>query len=146
MLKNLENNRTEEIGFVTPTPGGSTTKRVCDFKLQCVFYILCLKPQSTKQKSDWKNNTIYLSYDIVYLMKLQDKRNITSSYILSDTFVEHNCYIPVASFTKKVNSRLATRPLIFNGHLANRGLTSLAKEATGVVLQTLWLVEKTWCQ
>ena len=30
-----------------------------------------------------------------------------------------------------VNSRLAKRPLVFNGRLANRGLTSLVKEATG---------------
>ena len=34
---------------------------------------------------------------------------------------------PVASFTKEVNSRLAKRPLVFNGRLANRGLTSLVK-------------------
>ena len=37
----------------------------------------------------------------------------------------------MASFTKEVNSRLAKRPLVFNGRLANRGLTSLVKEATG---------------
>ena len=37
----------------------------------------------------------------------------------------------VASLTKEVNPRLAKRPLIFNGSLANRGLTSLVKEATG---------------
>ena len=35
-------------------------------------------------------------------------------------------------FTKVVNPRLAKRPLIFNGRLANRGLTSLVKEATGL--------------
>ena len=40
-------------------------------------------------------------------------------------------YSPVASFTKEVNSWLAKRPLVFNGRLANRGLTSLVKEATG---------------
>ena len=33
--------------------------------------------------------------------------------------------LPVASCTKEVNSRLAKRPLVFNGRLANRGLTSL---------------------
>ena len=43
----------------------------------------------------------------------------------------HETY-PVASFTKEVNSRLAKRPLVFNGRLANRGLTSLVKEATGI--------------
>ena len=36
----------------------------------------------------------------------------------------------VASFTKEVNLRLAKHPLVFNGRLANRGLTSLVKEAT----------------
>ena len=39
---------------------------------------------------------------------------------------------PVASFTKEVNSRLVKHPLVFNGRLANRGLTSLVKEATGL--------------
>ena len=37
---------------------------------------------------------------------------------------------PVASFTKEVNLRLAKRPLKTNRRLANRGLTSLVKEAT----------------
>ena len=39
---------------------------------------------------------------------------------------------PVASFTKEVNRPLAKRPLVFNGRLANRELTSLVKEATGL--------------
>ena len=38
--------------------------------------------------------------------------------------------IPVASLTKEVNPRLVKRPFVFNGRLANRGLTSLVKEAT----------------
>ena len=38
----------------------------------------------------------------------------------------------MASFTKEVNQRLAKRPLKTNRGLANRGLTSLVKEATGV--------------
>ena len=42
-----------------------------------------------------------------------------------------NGLTPVASFTKEVNRRLAKRPLVFNGRLANRRLTSLVKEATG---------------
>ena len=37
---------------------------------------------------------------------------------------------PVASFSKEVNLLLAKRPLVSNGRLANRGLTSLVKEAT----------------
>ena len=51
--------------------------------------------------------------------------NHFSSLQLGDT--------PVASFTKEVNPRLAKRPLKTNGRLANRGLTSLVKEATGEV-------------
>ena len=39
---------------------------------------------------------------------------------------------PVASITKEVNPRLAKRPLVFNGRLANHGLTSLVIEATVV--------------
>ena len=39
---------------------------------------------------------------------------------------------PVAAFTREVNSRLAKRPLDFNGRLANRRLTSLVNEATDV--------------
>ena len=42
-----------------------------------------------------------------------------------------NGLTPVVSFTKEVNSRLAKCPLVLNGRLANRGLTSLVKEATG---------------
>ena len=42
----------------------------------------------------------------------------------------HSQYTPGASFTKEVNLGLAKRPLVFNGRLANRGLTSLVKEAT----------------
>ena len=38
----------------------------------------------------------------------------------------------VASFTKEVNRRLAKCPLKTSGRLANLGLTSLEKEATGV--------------
>ena len=41
-------------------------------------------------------------------------------------------HIPAASFTKKVNTRLAKRPLKTNGRLANLVLASLVKEATGV--------------
>ena len=38
--------------------------------------------------------------------------------------------ISVASFIEDVNPRLAKRPLETNGRLANRGLTSLVKQAT----------------
>ena len=40
--------------------------------------------------------------------------------------------MPVASFTKEVNWRLAKRPLVFNGRLANPELSCLVKEASGV--------------
>ena len=42
--------------------------------------------------------------------------------------VSFNSKWSVASFTKEVNLQLAKHPLIFNGHLANRGLTYLVKE------------------
>ena len=58
----------------------------------------------------------------------------------------------VASFTKEVNPRLAKRPLIFNGHLANCGLTSLVKEATRVMPEnpgkltwiSIWIFLRIW--
>ena len=48
-------------------------------------------------------------------------------------FLTDSCdhsYPYVAIFTKEVNPQLAKRPLVFNGRLANRWLTSLVKEAT----------------
>ena len=47
------------------------------------------------------------------------------------TFIPAAKRPPVAYLTKEVNSRLVKGPLIFNGSLLNRGLTSLIKEATG---------------
>ena len=49
-----------------------------------------------------------------------------------------NGFWPVASFTNKVNPRLAKRPLVFNGRVANRRLTSLVKEATGRCQAIIW--------
>ena len=53
------------------------------------------------------------------------------------------CYnlIPgtAASSTKEVNPRLTKRPLKINGRLANRGLTSLVKEARCLTRQTVLL-------
>ena len=46
---------------------------------------------------------------------------------------------PVVSFTKEVTPRLAKRPLKINGRLANRGLTSLVKEATVISFKTVLL-------
>ena len=60
--------------------------------------------------------------------------------------------LPVASITKEVNPRLAKRPLKTNGRLANRGLTSLVKEATGdwfwlnfgLSWNDHWVIAHTW--
>ena len=54
--------------------------------------------------------------------------------------MQHIELSPVASFTKEFNLRLAKRPLVFNGRLANRGLNSLVKEATGHSISQL-----SWC-
>ena len=45
-------------------------------------------------------------------------------------------WAPLASFTKEVNWRLAKRPLVYNGRLNNRQLTSLVKEANVMTSQT----------
>ena len=44
----------------------------------------------------------------------------------------HSFWWSVASLNKEDNSRLAKHPLVFNGRLANRGLTSLVNKATGI--------------
>ena len=55
------------------------------------------------------------------------------AYFLGYTVCVLDALYPVASFTEEVNPRLAKHPLVFNGHLANCGLTSLVKEATGLL-------------
>ena len=59
---------------------------------------------------------------------------------------ENKTQLLVVSFTKEVDPQLAKRPMIVNGRLANRGLSSVIKEATGIHLNdqaecydtTLW--------
>ena len=55
-----------------------------------------------------------------------------------------SCWWPVASFTKEVNPRLDKRPLKINRRLANRRLTSLVKEATGVYVASGILQQSSW--
>ena len=43
-----------------------------------------------------------------------------------------------ANLVKKINQRIAKRPLNTNGRLADRGLTSLVKEATGIHVINLY--------
>ena len=64
---------------------------------------------------------LVLSFFKIHLPTLPDNWHLTrfKRYIITVA-------IP---FTKEVNSRLAKHPLVFNGCLANRGLTSLVKEA-----------------
>ena len=64
----------------------------------------------------------------------------TTRHVLSP-HGNHVYHWPVASFTKEVNPWLAKRPLVFNGRLANRGLTSLVKETT-ISYLTRWVLNK----
>ena len=50
----------------------------------------------------------------------------------------------VVPFTEEVNSSLAKRPLVFNGRLVNRRLTSLVKEATGACIHFPWHQQPSW--
>ena len=54
----------------------------------------------------------------------------TGNLPLPEPMTTTHMALPVASFIKEVNPRLAKRPLKTNGHLANHKLTSLVKEAT----------------
>ena len=59
--------------------------------------------------------------------------HIMTHLILFLTWLIPHCYWDLdSSFTKKLNPRLAKRPLKSNGRLANRGLTFLVKVVTGV--------------
>ena len=60
------------------------------------------------------------------------KRNYYLIWIVMQKLLSK--WTPVASFTKEVNLRLPKRPLKTSWHLANRGLTSFVKEATGVLV------------
>ena len=66
---------------------------------------------SIRHRSDSSASYWYLTVD----------RRVSAIWVISAT---------VASFTKEVNPRLPKRPLVFNGRLANRGLTYSVKEAT----------------
>ena len=70
------------------------------------------------------------------LWGLNNKGYATVTFIINVKYIDNQynnvCLYPyvistVASFTKEVNRRLAKRPLVFNGCLANRGWTSLVK-------------------
>ena len=79
----------------------------------CLFIIS--KVQWHSSESNFTRNTLVINH-------LSQLENRLISY----------SNLPVASFTKEVNPRLAKRPLKTNGRLANLELTSLVKEATGV--------------
>ena len=76
----------------------------------------------------WQSCLVLLSHhDIGLISCTSFFENVRQRYVnLGDIFTG----APVASFTKEVNLRLAKHPLKTNGRLANRGLTSLVKEAT----------------
>ena len=67
---------------------------------------------------------------------------VSGSYIL--LFLNVFKLIPVASFTKWDNPRLAKRPLVFNGCLANRGLTSIVKRLQVVQLAIRYRWVRLW--
>ena len=79
-------------------------------------------PSLGKQSWFWitvsQRNSVQNAYNFVF-----------RAVITGDIALGHlQAQLPAASFTKEVNSRLAKRPLVFNGRLANRGVTSLVKE------------------
>ena len=77
------------------------------------------------------NNFQLYKHEGMYLCGLSYD-SYSYAFILMTIRINSQIQIPVASFTKEVNPRLAKRPLKTNGRLANLGLTTLVKEATGV--------------
>ena len=71
-------------------------------------------------------------YADLLVMEHKKKRIQHSLPYLNTKMLQVFEILPVASFNKEVNPRMAKRPLKINGRLADRRLTSLVKEATGV--------------
>ena len=92
-------------------------------------------------------STVYLTNQFSVMIQLQLDLVVILSHMTR--FLLHSngkgrCHLelpntPVASFTKEVSSIFAKRPLVFNGRLANHGLTSLVKEATAGWLLGVYL-------
>ena len=82
-------------------------------------------------------------YDQIYNIRHNKSQNFNVSCLVLQLSL-CNVLMPVSSFTKEVNPRLAKHPLKINGLLANRELTSLVKEDTGVKLRMKMLLEQGW--
>ena len=79
---------------------------------------------------------LHVSLDVelhaIFWLKCIWRYPVHSSYLCPPC---RHFYIPVAPFTKEVNSRIAKRPLKTNGRLANLEFTSLVKRGHKHALQ-----------
>ena len=77
----------------------------------------------------------HISVKFIYNWKVFIQGNALENIVCEIVAILSVCgkHPPVACFTKEVNPWLAKRPLKTNGRLANHGLTSLAKQATGLI-------------
>ena len=100
------------------------------------------KSQFCTCNDNWAHMTYAkLRPDWIIRMEVPGKRIVTSFQLWGQGPFVKWPQRSVASFTKEVNPRLAKRPLKTNGRLANRGSTSLVKEATvsnGVMYNERW--------
>ena len=92
-----------------------------------VSFYCSSKQRSLNTSKVCVRNSILKQRNCNWFYDLQNIINI----IANSQYLNINSRMTLASFAKEVNSRLAKCPLVFNGHLANHGLTSSVKEATG---------------
>ena len=121
------------LNHVVKNLGKETLKYFADNTIKCIFIVF--------RSNLW--HVMKISWKFVSNGPIDDKSSFVQAVAWSRigskllpeqmmTYFTNISVSPVPSFTKEVNPRLTKCPLKTNGRLANRGLTSLVKEATGI--------------
>ena len=104
--------------------------------------LLCLLHQLHKIRNSgsWLREMLVFLDILIELICIVWRPNLVSTGL---KMTSQNKAIPVASFTKEGNLRLAKRPMKTNGRLASLELTLLVKEATSNQQEQCWLLSDT---
>ena len=126
------------------TNGWANNRNVGDLRRHCIHFgftvmkHLCMSMRSFMTSArisirhlDLQLRSVLWTVDSYYVHIKAS--SLTISIHSSPTYGGCEAVCPEASFTNEVNPWLAKRPLFFNGRLADRRITSLVKETTGVM-------------
>ena len=91
-----------------------------------ISHMSCSWNQRSCPRATWES-IVHRSKQQHYLLHITRVRSLLPASWIRERLARRT----VASPTMEVNGWLAKRPLVFNGRLANRQLTSLVEEATG---------------